>query len=83
MVAGRSSLVAPPVSYLLQPLIASVVSTSQDVIDFAASGTPVELNPFGTLSTLAAWLVLIALNAWCFRRILRRGPASAKNRLRA
>ncbi len=70
-------------SYLLQPLIASVVAASNNVTAFAVSGTPIELNPFGTLSTLAAWLVLIALNAWCFRRILRRNPAGAKSGLRA
>lgn len=83
MSTGRSNPVAPPVSYLLQPLIASIVAASNGVTDFAAAGTPVQLNPFGTLSTLAAWLVLIALNAWCFRRILRRVPARAKNRLRS
>ncbi len=32
----------------------------------------VELNPFGTWLTALTWLALIALNLWCFRKVLRR-----------
>lgn len=65
------------VSALLQSLSASVAAVSNEAAEIAAAGTPVQLNPFGTLSTTLAWLLLVALNAWCFQRIVRRSPVRA------
>lgn len=44
-----------------------------------AAAPVVELNPFGTALTMVAWLSLIAINLWCFRRILRQGRSSGEN----
>jgi membrane protein implicated in regulation of membrane protease activity len=38
----------------------------------AAAAATVELNPFGTWLTVLTWVCLLAINAWCFRRILRQ-----------
>ena len=39
----------------------------------AAAPQYLELNPFGTWTILAAWALLVAVNLWCFRRILGPG----------
>lgn len=66
-----------PIALLLS-LSASVATASNEVTEVAAAGAPVQLTPFGTLSTTLAWLVLVALNAWCFHRIVRGRPAGAR-----
>lgn len=35
----------------------------------------VQLNPFGELTMVLAWTVLVAINLWTWRTILRRRPA--------
>ena len=37
-----------------------------------AANNIVELNPFGTWLTVLTWVSLLAINFWCFRRILRQ-----------
>ncbi|KAA3609515.1 MAG: hypothetical protein DWQ01_09295 [Planctomycetota bacterium] len=34
--------------------------------------TTVTLNPFGTVFTLLAWLLLVAINGWCLYKLLRQ-----------
>ena len=69
-------------SHLLQPLIALAASASNEAT-VPDAGQAMELTSFGTLSTMLAWMVLVALNAWCFRRILRRRPAGLGRPLEA
>jgi hypothetical protein len=58
-------------------VVVSAVTASGDAAELAAAQTQVQLNPFGALSTMLAWVVLVAVNAWCFQRILRHRPAGA------
>ena len=34
---------------------------------------PADLNPFGTVFLILSWLLLLGLNAWCFRKVLSGG----------
>jgi hypothetical protein len=66
--------VAPP------PLLASVLFAvlSDGAAAETAEGavTPgVIMNPFGLAFVALTWLVLIGLNLWCLRKLLRNRPA--------
>ena len=65
---------------LLYSLAVPALTASSEATQVAAAQTHVQLNPFGALSTTLAWMVLVAVNGWCFQRILRHRPANARGR---
>lgn len=58
-------------------VVVSALANTGDAAELAAAQAQVQLNPFGALSTMLAWVVLVAVNGWCFQRILRHRPAGA------
>ena len=56
---------------------APALTAASEAAEVAAAQAQVQLNPFGTLSTTLAWMVLVAVNGWCFQRILRHRPLDA------
>lgn len=61
-------------------VFAPVLAASSEAAEVAAAQAQVQLNPFGAFSTTLAWMVLVAVNAWCFQRILRHRPVDAAQR---
>jgi flagellar biogenesis protein FliO len=36
-----------------------------------AANTPAALNPFGTVFTALVWVLLILINLWCLRKLIK------------
>ena len=53
-----------------------VLSTDQFVQD--APGSPAALTSLGTIVTIATWVLLIAINLWCLRKLFAGDPPSAQ-----
>jgi len=58
----------PPLAFLL-------ATSAAEVLEPASQGTP--LNSFGALFTAGIWLLLLALNFWTLRKLLRPTAATA------
>ncbi len=41
---------------------------------------PATLNSLGTSVTIATWVVLVAVNLWCLRKLLRGGAVQPRRR---
>lgn len=58
---------APPLVPLLHPPLVALLHLARES---AAASPPVSLNPFGSITLLASWAVLIAVNGYCLWRLL-------------
>lgn len=47
-------------------------------LQVATTTTVAELNPFGEWFITATWLVLLGLNLWCFRKLIKHPSLGIK-----
>ena len=74
------ALAALPRLAVLAPLALALTDGAADAAG-ADAATAVVMNPFGVLFVALTWALLVALNLWCLRRLLKhrqvsRGDAS-------
>jgi len=59
----------PPLAFLL-------AASAAEVLEPASQGTP--LNSLGSLFTAGSWILLLALNLWTLRKLLRPSSVTAR-----